>query len=192
LASLGAQQDGQRLYEELSAHAADLLLTGDEQLLFQPLVPLLDERLVPLLLRFVEAGPNKTLVFFCWLATHLSSSAADFLLERLFRRLVRQFTPLDVGSSASDFDLWQAFNHLKDHPRFRHIPHYDLQLEELLTHPFLPPLLKQSVISVLANCPSAYVRQELLLLQAASFDQYVHDEIDSYETNANALFPRTA
>ncbi|RZK32839.1 MAG: hypothetical protein EOO63_00045 [Hymenobacter sp.] len=192
LASLGAQQDGQRLYEELSAHAADLLLTGDEQLLFQPLVPLLDERLVPLLLRFAEAGPNKTLFFFCWLATHLSSSAADFLLERLFRRWVRQFTPLDVGSSASDFDLWQAFNHLKDHPRFRHIPHYDLQLEELLAHPFLPSLLKQSVINTLADCPSAYARQELLLLQTASFDQRVYDEIDSYETNANALFSRTA
>ena len=188
LASLGAQQDAQRLYEELTTHAAAILLAGDEHVVFLPIVHLLDERMVPLLLRFAEAGSHKVLAFFCWLTTYITSSAADPLLERLFQRWVRQFDPRDISSYNADPELLQAFGHLKDHPRFQHITNYDLRLEELLSMKLLTPFLRQLVVASIANCPSTYIRQELLLLESASFEQYMHDEVDQYEENAIALF----
>jgi hypothetical protein len=189
LASLGAQQQAARFYAELATHAWAMLAAAPAVYSWLPVAALLDEHLLPTLLQFAETGPDTVLQTLCWLASHLPSPAADPALRRLFDRWCRRFSPPEPGQLAHSDNppLWHAFTYLQASPRFPYLPAYDLRLEEILALP-LTKHHRQHLAQAVAHCPSAYVRQEKLLLTVTPFGLHFLDGLEQADCNAARLF----
>ncbi|WP_041229913.1 HEAT repeat domain-containing protein [Denitrovibrio acetiphilus] len=127
---LGKQGNMDMFYSELEKYHYDILPRMDKYL-SDPLVKcLIDDRIVPYLRRYVNAGTDKMLLSVCSLASYLDSPAVDQVLSDLFYRWYNKFDRASKDTQHNNNrELWQSFNILKKHPRFKVICDYDVILQ---------------------------------------------------------------
>jgi hypothetical protein len=186
--AIGASRNSARLISEFEENGDLLLSYFDDIRWLEQAKHLVDERLVPALLRLSTAGTDEVLRSLCHVAEWIPTEAVDELLRALFLRWHRRF---DLKSSAhqhmNNRYVWMAFNSLSRHNRFKQIPDYDLRLMELL-----PCQMywhnKRDIVQAIKSAPRAYVALESRLLDAAPFEHFHYDEVDELTDAAQQLF----
>ena len=187
---LGAMNDADRFYQELSVNADQILPRLNDSFQFEPIRKLIDERIVPYLSRYSSVGTDGLLEVLCAMAGRVDAPSIDSPLALLFDRWIHRF---DLKNKKAQHDhntpLWRAFGRLRSHPRFLHIPNYDHRLIDLLLLP-LRWFHKNDLVSVVLESPRSYTRLEMMLFKAAPFEHWFEDDVDRLDAAAEALFHR--
>ncbi|WP_162631604.1 ATP-binding protein [Burkholderia sp. JP2-270] len=190
IASLGAQGDADRLYQALDADADILLPFLGSLSGLKATGPLLDDRLVPILHRYLSLGDDAFFESLCNLVNRISSPAAVPLLSGLLRRWASR---LDIRSSDSltgDNELWRGFARLREHPRFREIAGWRTILEMVLAANIWW-FRKQEIVRILEGDPGSYATIEIRLAREENWVHFSRCEIDSLDAAAERLFQET-
>ena len=190
IASLGAQGDANRLYQALDADADILLPFLGSPSGLKAAGPLLDDRLVPILHRYLSLGDDVLFNSLSNLVKRISSPAAIPLLSGLLGRWASR---LDIGSSHSQTgsnELWAGFARLKEHPRFREIAGWRAILEMGLAAN-ISWFHKQEISRALESDPGSYVTIESRLAREENWVHFSRCEIDSLDAAAERLFHET-
>jgi hypothetical protein len=187
VASLGAQSDAERLYQALESDGDVLLPFLGRLDGLQATGSLLDERLAPILHRYLMLGDDDFFESLCNLVQRISSQAAIPLLSGL---LARWASRIDVRSPVlqlENIELWRGFARLREHPRFRDVTGWRQTLENVLAanvwwfH-------KQDIMRVLENDPGSYVTVESRMSREENWVHFNRCEIDSLDEAAERLF----
>jgi len=167
ISSLGAQGDADQLYTALEANP-DILLPflGNYQGLMVT-GPLLDDRLAPIIHRFISLGDDAFFEALCNLTSQIQSSAADPILKCLLDRWVSRFDLQAWTLQGESIELWRGFARLKEHPRFRDV---------------------QGRRGALEIDPASYVTIERCLSREEDWITFNISEIDRLDDSADRLF----
>lgn len=187
IASLGAQGDADRLYQALDSDADILLPFLGSLDGIKATAPLLDERLAPILHRYLLLGDDAFFESLCNLVQRISSPVAVPLLSGLLARWASRF---DVTSSllqAENIELWRGFARLREHPRFRDVAGWRKTLEHVLAANMWW-FHKQDIVRILEGDPGSYVTVESRLSREENWVHFNHSEIDSLDEAADKLF----
>ncbi|OZB70585.1 hypothetical protein [Thiomonas sp. 13-64-67] len=187
IASLGAQGDADRLYQALESDA-DILLpfVGCPDGL-KATGPLLDERLAPILHRYLALGDDAFFESLCNLVQQISSLAAVPLLSGLLRRWASRFDITSPALQAGNVELSRGFARLREHPRFRDVAGWRKTLENALAAN-MPWFHKQDIVRVLESDPGSYVIVESRLSREEDWVHFRRSEIDNLDEAAERLF----
>lgn len=187
IASLGAKGDADQLYAALEANP-DILLPflGSYQGLMVT-GPLLDDRLAPIVHRFISLGDDAFFEALCNLALHIQSSAAGPILKCLLDRWVSRFDLQAWTLQGESFELWRGFARLKEHPRFRDVPGWRATLERILPAN-IRWFHRQEVLRALEIDPASYVTIERCLSREEDWITFNISEIDRLDDSADRLF----
>lgn len=188
LRCLKAKGQPERLYEELAENGELLFPLLDDIHRIASIQPLLDARVIPFLLRYVNSGTDTLFESMCWLASHIKTPEIDPVLEALFTRWIHRFNLSTTGvASGHSFPFWHAFGLLQKHPRFAAIPNFDLRLVEVLRHEIVW-FHKRDIVDALSESPRSYICHETMLFRAEPFEHFLRDEVDRLEDYADRLF----
>jgi hypothetical protein len=190
IASLGAQGDADRLYQALDSDADTLLPFLGRLDGLKATEPLLDERLAPILYRYLLLGDDAFFESLCNLAQRISSPAAVPLLSGLLRRWASRCDVSSAHLQAENIDLWRGFARLKEHPRFREVAGWRKTLENALAAN-MRWFHKQDIVRVLEGDPGSYVIIESRLLREENWVHFNLCEIDRLDEAAERLFHET-
>lgn len=187
IASLGAQGDAERLYQALESDGDVLLpfLGRDDGL--KATEQLLDERLVPILHRYLLLGDNAFFESLCSLVKRISSPAAVPLLSGLLERWASCFGAWSPALQDESIELSRGFARLREHPRFCEVTGLRKTLENVLSAN-IRWFHKQEIMRVLEGDPSSYVTVERQLLREENWHHFMHSEIDALDEAAERLF----
>jgi hypothetical protein len=189
LASLGAQDDSARFYEELAEHVDALLPRLCNQMQAAPVLKYIDARIVPFLLRYISSGTDEFFEGLCILATHVNSPVIDTVLSGLLYRWTHRF---DMKSPMlqhnQNYALWRGFKRLIDHPRFEMVDGWQSRLAAVLQAQ-LAWYNAQDIVRALERDPRSYTLIESRLFRATNWVHFHHDEIDRLDAAAERLFP---
>ncbi len=190
IASLGAQGDADRLYQALESEA-DILLPFLGRLDgLKATEPLLDERLAPVLHRYLLLGDDAFFESLCNLAQRISSAVAVPILSGLLGRWASRFDVASPVPQAENIELWRGFARLREHPRFREVAGWRKILENVLAAN-MRWFHKQDIVRVLEGDPGSYVIVESRLLREENWVHFNRCEIDSLDEAAERLFHET-
>jgi hypothetical protein len=187
IASLGAQGDADRLYQALESEADILLpflgcLDG-----LKATEPLLDERLAPILHRYLLLGDDAFFESLCNLVQRISSPAAVPLLWGLLGRWSSRFDITSPAPQTENIELWRGFARLREHPRFREVAGWRKTLENVLAAN-MRWFHKQDIVRVLEGDSGSYVTIESRLSSEEDWVHFNRSEIDSLDEAADRLF----
>lgn len=189
-ASLDAQNESGRFYEELEAHADPLLPRLCNAALPAPVTKYVDGRIVPLLLRHISSGTDELFETLCALVLLVDTPEIDPVLSGLLYRFVQHFdlrSPLMQHNE--NFLLWRGFKQLARHPRFELISGWQSRLAPVLQAQ-LYWIHAEDVVRVLERSPRSYTLIEARLFRATNWHHFPQDEIDRLDAAAERLFPR--
>nr|WP_315594884.1 hypothetical protein [uncultured Cupriavidus sp.] len=186
IASIGAQGDADRLYQALDSDADILLpfLGRPEGLKATEL--LLNEKLAPILHRYVLMGDDAFFESLCNLVQRVESPAAVPILSGLLGRWASH-----TGSPRSaNIELSRGFVRLREHPRFRDVPGWRRTLENALDANMWW-FDRQDIFRILEGDPGSYVIVESQLVREENWAHFRRSEIDSLDEAAERLFHET-
>jgi hypothetical protein len=189
LASLGAQNDSARFYEELGEHVGVLLPGLCNQTQAAPILKYIDTRIVSFLLRYISSGTDELFEGLCILAAHVNSPEIDTVLSGLLYRWTQRF---DMKSPMlqhnQNYALWRGFKRLIDHPRFEMIDGWQSRLA-LVLQAQLAWYNAEDIVRALERDPRSYTLIESRLFRATNWVHFHQDEIDRLDAAAERLFP---
>jgi hypothetical protein len=189
LASLDAQNDSVRFYEELEAHAEVLLSHLSKAAVPVSVAKYVDGRIVPFLLRHMSSGTSEHFENFCTIALLVETPEIDPVLSGLLYRFVQQFDfQSPFVQHTENYALWRGFKQLAKHPRFERIPGWQSRLAPLLQVQ-LGWVHSEQIVRELERSPRSYSLIEARLFRATSWVHYNQDEIDRLDAAAEHLFP---
>lgn len=188
LGSIAAKQDLDHFYAELEKYS-DLIIPKLGKLIhIQPVRKLIDNRLIPFLRIYANAGTDDMFELLCRLASCIENASIDPILAELFFRWYYRFNRSEISiQHHGNFPLWRAFNCLKNHSRFRIIPDYDLRIMEILSCN-LYWIDRDYLIETISESPRCYTKIETMLMRATSFEHFLRDDIDKLDAIAQRLF----
>lgn len=190
ITSLGAQGDADRLYQALDSDAEILMPFLGRFDCLTAIKPLLDERLVPILHRYLLLGDDAFFESLCNLVQRISSSAVVPLLSGLLGRWASRFDVTSPVLQAESNELWRGFARLREHPRFRNVAGWRKILENVLAAN-MRWFHKQDIMRVLEGDPSSYVTVESRLSREENWVHFSQCEIDRLDEAAERLFHET-
>jgi hypothetical protein len=189
-ASLDAQNESGRFYEELEAHADPLLPFLCNAALPVAVTKYVDGRIVPLLLRHISSGTDQLFETLCALVLLVETPEIDPVLSGLLYRFVQHF---DLRSALlqhnENFLLWRGFKQLAQHPRFEMISGWQSRLAPVLQAQ-LYWIHAEDIVRVLERSPRSYTLIEARLFRATNWHHFHQDEIDRLDAAAERLFPK--
>jgi HEAT repeat protein len=189
LASLGAQDDGNRFYEALDEQVDLLLPRLCTEAQVAPVLKYIDARIVPFLQSYISSGTDEFFEGLCILARCVNRPEIDAVLSGLLHRWAQRF---DITSPMFQHDqnyvLWRAFKRLADHPRFGMIEGWQSRLTSVLQAQ-LAWYHAQDIVRVLERDPRSYTLIESRLFRATNWQHFHQDEIDRLDAAAERLFP---
>jgi hypothetical protein len=188
-ASLDAQNEGGRFYEELEAHADPLLPRLCNAALPVPVTKYVDGRIVPLLLRHISSGTDELFETLCALVLLVDTAEIDPVLSGLLYRFVQHFDPRSpLPQHSENVPLWRGFKQLARHPRFDMISGWQSRLAPVLQVQ-LNWIHAEDIVRVLERSPRSYTLIEARLFRATNWHHFPQDEIDRLDAAAERLFP---
>ncbi|MDE2259754.1 MAG: hypothetical protein KGK17_05450, partial [Betaproteobacteria bacterium] len=190
IASLGAQGDADRLYQALESDADILLPLLGRLDGLKATESLLDERLAPILHRYLLLGDDAFFESLCNLVQRILSPAAVPLLLGLLGRWASRFDVTSPAPQAENIELWRGFAQLKEHPRFREVAEWRKTLENVLAAN-MRWFHKQEIVRVLEGDPGSYVTIESRLSREENWVHFNRSEIDTLDEAADRLFHET-
>ncbi len=190
IASLGAQGDADRLYQALESEADTLLPFLGRLDGLKATAPLLDERLAPILQRYLLLGDDAFFESLCNLVERISSPAAVPLLSGLLERWASRFDVASPVLQVGNDELWRGFARLREHPRFRDVAGWRKTLENVLAAN-MRWFHKQDIMRALEDDPGSYVTVEGRLSWEENWVHFNRCEIDSLDEAAERLFHET-
>lgn len=190
IASLGAQGDADRIYQALDADADILLPFLGSFSGLKATGSLLDDRLAPVLHRYLSLGDDVFFESLCNLVKRISSPAAVPLLSGLLGRWASRLDSRSSHSRAGSNELWRGFARLREHPRFREVAGWRAILEKVLSANIWW-FHKQEIARVLESDPGSYVTIEIRLAREENWVHFSRSEIDSLDAAAERLFHET-
>ena len=190
IASLGAQGDADRLYQALEANADVLLPFLGNLNGLKATEPLLDERLAPIMHRYLMLGDDAFFESLCNLAQRIEGRTAAPLLSGLLGRWAARFDLKSSVLQAENIELWRGFARLKEHPRFRQVPGWRKTLENVLPAS-MRWFHRQDILRVLEGDPGSYVTVESRLSREENWMHFNRSEIESLDEAAERLFHAT-
>lgn len=190
IASLGAQGDADRLYQALDSDADILLPFLGSIEGMRVTEPLLDERLAPILHRYLLLGDDAFFESLCNLVQRILSPAAVPLLSGLLRRWASRFDIKSPVPEAENIELWRGFARLREHPRFRDVAGWRKTLENILAAN-IRWFRKEDIVRALEDDPGSYVTVESRMLQEENWYHFNRCEIDRLDEAAERLFHKT-
>ncbi|MGZ3240052.1 MAG: hypothetical protein ACXU7Z_06480, partial [Burkholderiaceae bacterium] len=191
IASLGAQGDADRLYQALESDG-DILLPFLGQLAgLKATESLLDERLAPILHRYLLLGDDAFFESLCNLVQRILSPEAIPLLSGLLGRWASNYDLTSPALQDENIEIWRGFARLKEHPRFRQVAGWRKTLENVLAAN-MRWFHKQDIMRVLESDPGSYVCIELRMSREEDWVHFNRSEIDTLDTAADKLFHETS
>lgn len=187
IASLGAQGDAERLYEALESDGDLLLPFLGRYDGLKATEHLLDERLTPILHRYLLLGDDTFFESLCNLVKRVSSSAAVPLLSGLFERWACRFDVRSSDLQGENIELSRGFARLREHPRFCEVVGWRKTLEKILATN-MRWFHKQNIMRVLEGDPGSYVIVESRLAREENWVHFSRSEIDALDEAAERLF----
>jgi len=191
LNSLYKQGDSNRLYDELRNHSESIIPRLGQLAYRSDVRMLVDERIVPYLRTYINAGADEMLESLCSLALCVTNSAIDPVLSELFYRWYHRFDRSEQSRQIlqhhGNTPLWRAFNSLRKHPRFKSIHDYDLRLVDLLSLK-LYWIDRDYIVAAISESPRCYTNIETMLMRTTSFEHFRWDEVDKLAEVADKLF----
>ena len=189
LASLDAQNESDRFYEELEVHADVLLLHLSKAAMPASVAKYVDGRIVPFLLRHMSAGTSEHFENFCTIALLVDTPEIDPVLSGLLYRFVQQFDfQSPFVQHTENYALWRGFKQLAKHPRFAMIPGWQSRLAPLLQLQ-LSWVHSEQIVRELERSPRSYSLIEARLFRTTNWVHFNQDEIDRLDAAAERLFP---
>jgi hypothetical protein len=159
---------------------------------------LVDERLLPMLDRFIQAGQGTFFQAMCTLILQIKTEAVLPSLTLAFRRWIALLNQLQSSPDHENSDtdewrvVWQTMHSMRKHPYFESIPLAKEQLLELLLrHEKLWYSHREDILQMLRNWPPAYLQFESELFRLSPFGHHYEDKVMLYDEVANDLFWRT-
>jgi hypothetical protein len=188
-ASLDAENESGRFYEELEAHADPLLPRLCNAALPVPVTKYVDGRIVPLLLRYISSGADELFETLCALVLLIETPEIGPVLSGLLYRFVQHFDPRSpLPQHNENVPLWRGFKQLARHPRFDMISGWQSRLAPVLQGQ-LNWIHAEDVVRVLERSPRSYTLIEARLFRATNWHHFHQDEIDRLDAAAERLFP---
>ena len=187
IASLGAQGDADRLYQAVEANPDILLPFLGRIDGLKATEKLLDERLAPILHRYLFLGDDAYFESLCNLVQRIASPVAVPLLSGLLGRWASQFDSMSTVLQADTVEQWRGFARLTEHPRFREVTGWRKTLEDVLGSN-MQWFHRQDILRVLAGDPGSYVTVESHLSRVENWAHFNRCEIDSFDEVAERLF----
>lgn len=187
IASLGAQGDGDRLFQVLDSNADILLPFLGKQDGLKVVRSLLDERLVPVLHRCLPLGDDDFFEILCNLVQQVSSEKAVPVLAGLLARWASRFNTRSPIVQAENIQLWRGFKRLGEHPRFYDVPDWRIIVEKVMDKN-IDWFRKQEIMQMIENDPSSYVTIERELLQEENWHHFRICRINRLDEAAENLF----
>jgi hypothetical protein len=190
LGALGALGDADRFYDVLAAEEAQLFpdLIGMSGM--QHVQGYIDDRMAPILERYATAGTDNLFRDLCAASLSLATPAVDPLLAMLLARWAGRYdqaTTRDLGATRQG--LWQGFNQLKGHPRFRMIREWPATVRGVLLNA-RPRLESNDLERMLAEDSSGYATIEDALIQIDNWACMNGDHLEQLDRDAERLFPQ--
>jgi hypothetical protein len=197
-ASLAAQNDRDVFLRMLTDGGELLVPLLERPQRVDQVLPLVDERVLPLLDRFVQAGHGLFFQQLCTLICQITTEAVRPSLAKAFRRWLVLLDLLQDSPAHANTDtpawrvVWQTLSLLKKHLHFESIPHVrDRLLEILIRYPRLWSGHREDILRLLREWPAAYVQFETEVFREAVFEHFNEDKVESYDETADSLFHRT-
>ena len=194
-ASLGAQNDSEVFVRVLTEQADLLVPLLDEPGRVGSVLHLMDERLLPILDRFVQAGHGVFFQQLCRLLATVQTGAVQRSLTKAFRRWLVLLDELQASPDRANTDraewrvVWQTLSLLRQHPRFDFIPQARYRLLDVLNrHTQLWYGHRENILELLADWPPAYVQFEIEACRQAVFEHYRQSKLERYDDVADTLF----
>ncbi|MCF4995411.1 hypothetical protein GIW69_07475 [Pseudomonas syringae] len=187
IASLGAQGDAERLYQALESDADVLLPFLGRSDGLKATEQLLDERLAPILHRYLLLGDDVFFESLCNLVKRISSPAAVPLLSGLLGRWASRFDVRSPALQDESIELSRGFARLREHPRFCEVTGWRKTLENVLAAN-MSWFYKQKIMRVLEGDPGSYVTVENQLSREENWVHFSRSEIDALDEAAEKLF----
>jgi len=184
------KQDAEKLYSELKQNDDFASVFFSSFLHNQPVLALMDNRLLPILNRYRNVGGSNIFENLCFLSRYVERQEITPVLEHLLERFSKLFvnkTWEEVIKAENDVAHWRGFTNLIQHPRFNDVSNW----EDVLRQVTLSPIRwfhKQDIYRVLERSPKAYVAIEQTLFKEAPFEIYAVDEVDRLDDAADRLF----
>lgn len=189
LASLDAQNESDRFYEELEAHADVLLSHLSKAAMPASVAKYVDGRIVPFLLRHMSSGTSEHFENFCTIVLLVETPEIDPVLSGLLYRFGQQFDfQSPFVQHTENYPLWRGFKQLAKHPRFAMISGWQSRLAPLLQMQ-LGWVHGEQIIRELERSPRSYSLIESRLFRATTWVHFNQDEIDRLDAAADRLFP---
>ena len=188
LACLGARNDGDRFYDELTRYEDVLmpLLCNAQQA--KPVLKYVDRRIVPFLARYISSGTDELFEGLCALALQVDAPEIEPVLAGLLYRWTKRFDVTAATLQHYENDaLWRGFNRLVEHPRFTMIEGWQSSLSSVLSAP-MSWYHTENIVRVLERDPRSYILIESRLFKAANWEHFHWDEIDRLDDAAEKLF----
>jgi hypothetical protein len=188
LACLGALNDQDRFYEELTEHEDILFPYLCDAGISGSIRSYIDARIVPMLTRYISSGTDDVFEGLCVLALQVNTPEIDPVLSGLLYRWTQRF---DTTSLVSQHDmnipLWRGFDRLTEHARFAMIPEWQSLLSRVMQVP-IRWYHAENVVRVLERDPRSYILIESRLFKTENWEHFYHDEIDRLDSAAERLF----
>lgn len=190
LDALAAQGDADRFYDALARYEPFLMPVLCARGGAGAVGAMFDNRLLPSLLRYVQAGDRSLFAGLCALSSHVSGSPADPLLQALFSRWLDYFPPAGQdGLDERTHDIWLGFRDLSSHPRFGEIPRWRAGLERVMAAG-LSPYRIETLVRVAARDTRSYVTIEKQFLRLPEWEDYLLDRVDEMDSICDELWSR--
>ncbi|MFZ2318422.1 MAG: hypothetical protein WAW12_00990, partial [Pseudomonas sp.] len=187
IASLGAQGDAERLYQALESSADVLLPFLGRSDGIKATEHLLDERLAPILQRYILLGDDALFESLCNLVKQIRSPSAVPLLSGLLGRWVSRFDVRSQAMHDESVELSRGFARLREHPRFYEVTGWRKTLESALVTN-MRWYHEQDIMRVLERDPGSYVTVESRLSREENWVHFNRSEIDTLDEAAEKLF----
>ncbi|RQS64271.1 HEAT repeat domain-containing protein [Burkholderia sp. Bp8963] len=184
-----ARCDAHVFYRELARHEGLLVPSiFGSKIHAENVKPLVDERMVPILSRYLGSGSDSLLLGLCTVAGYIEAPTVDSVLDGLFTRWLNRFEPgVQLVQHGENHELWIAFARLTKHPRFEHIRDWDIRLEALLATPMFDHH-KNDVFRLLGRSPRSYRTLECQLFRYYSLAHWRRDKVEMLDDDVDRLF----
>ncbi|MEQ1728896.1 MAG: ATP-binding protein [Vicinamibacterales bacterium] len=197
-ANVGAQDDPDALVRILTDEAELVVPLLDEDRRVTHVLHLVDERLLPVLDGFVQAGHGVFFQQLCRLICRVDTDAVRRSLAKAFRRWLVLLDQLQASQNHAKADtsewrvVWQTLSILRKHAHFDSIPHVRARLLEILIrHQQLWFGHREHILELLKDWPPAYLQFETEVFRQTDFDHHCRgNQVEIYDDIADALFRR--
>jgi hypothetical protein len=195
--SLGAQNDRDTFLQILTNEAEQLVPLLDKPNRVDAVIHLVDERILPILDRFLQSGHGVFFEQMCRLICQVRTEAVRPVLTKAFRRWLVLLEQLQVRPAPADPDtpgwwtVWHTLPRLREHPHFFSIPQVRYRILDIVVrHQELGFGNREQLLKLLTEWPPAYLQFEREGFRAAEFGHFP-DAVERYDDIADALFRRT-